>query len=531
MTRPLTVLGLALLTSIVASCSSTGGSTTLVVAVYSDLTVGTEIDAIDISIGGGELVFPFALGASAGQTHLPVRVALVPGGKTDESFEVTATGMRSASRIVAQSAVVSFVPGLREQLVLFLGRSCVSVPTCPGGSSCENGTCVPETDIGTRGPYDGTDASVDVAEEAGAPTDSSADGSRSDATVDAPVEMLDASTDHSSDSQDLRPPDGPADALASDEVGGDGSVPPDRHWVERTAPGARPPGRRQLALAFDENRNRVVLFGGADNAFYQDLWEWNPSDGTWLNRTPTPLPTNWPTARSGHRMVYIPASKTILLHGGSAGDSNAFSDLWIWNGTSGTWSMAPSAPIATARAWHGFAYDSTRGRVVLFGGANLSGNPQDTWELDPTSFNWTDRTPAGPKPTGRAHVGMAYDDVRKRMVVSGDDTWEWDGATASWERRTASGAGPSAPYGIDVLYDSGLQTALVFGGLVSGSASSDLSLLGRSASAWAKASQGTSPPARFDYGAAFDRSRGRLVVFGGDSDPTNATFFQDIWEW
>jgi hypothetical protein len=173
----------------------------------------------------------------------------------------------------------------------------------------------------------------------------------------------------------------------------------------------------------------------------------------------------------------------------------------------------------------------TRGRVVLFGGANLSGNPQDTWDLDPTSFNWTDRTPAGLKPAGRAHVGMAYDDVRKRMVVSGEDTWEWDGAGASWERRTASGAGPSAPYGIEVLYDSGLQTALVFGGLVSGSASSDLSLLGRSASAWAKASQGTSPPARFDYGAAVDRTRGRLVVFGGDSDPANTTFFQDIWEW
>src|SRR5436309_145576 len=87
---------------------------------------------------------------------------------------------------------------------------------------------------------------------------------------------------------------------------------------------------------------------------------------------------------------------------------------------------------------HAMAYDSARGRVVLFGGSGLG----DTWEWDGTS--WTQRASSGPPP--RYKHAMAYDSARGRVVLFGGDgaagpyladTWEWDGT--AWTQRSPSG--------------------------------------------------------------------------------------------
>src|SRR5215475_3127545 len=84
------------------------------------------------------------------------------------------------------------------------------------------------------------------------------------------------------------------------------------------------------------------------------------------------------------------------------------------------------------------AYDSTRARVVLFGGNTLQvGIPPlgDTWEWD--GQIWIQVSDIGPSP--RSRHAMAYDAGRQRLVLfgglagSGDnlvalgDTWEWSG--------------------------------------------------------------------------------------------------------
>ena len=85
------------------------------------------------------------------------------------------------------------------------------------------------------------------------------------------------------------------------------------------------------------------------------------------------------------------------------------------------------------RFGHAMAYDSSRHRVVLFGGDSLrSGLFNDTWEWD--GENWTQMADTGPAP--RSKHSMAYDTVRRRVIIFGGatgaapvrgDTWEWDG--------------------------------------------------------------------------------------------------------
>ena len=141
-----------------AGCGSSSNDTVMVVSVSSDLTIGSEIDTVKIVVADGELSYPFTLGAGAGKFQLPVRVALVPGGRTDRQFRVQALGMlggENGDNIVTQSASVSFVSGTAQQLSLFLARSCVRFPMCDPNYTCQNGACVPETTAGTRGSYTG----------------------------------------------------------------------------------------------------------------------------------------------------------------------------------------------------------------------------------------------------------------------------------------------------------------------------------------------------------------------------------------
>src|SRR5262249_31401812 len=85
------------------------------------------------------------------------------------------------------------------------------------------------------------------------------------------------------------------------------------------------------------------------------------------------------------------------------------------------------------------AYDSARGRTVLFGGIGRpNGTNQDTWEWDGT--DWTQRVSAS-SPLARSGHVLGFDAARGRTVLFGGnsfaDTWEY-GPVA---------AGPGAPLG------------------------------------------------------------------------------------
>ena len=145
----------ASLLALAAGCGGGTNHTVMVVSVASDLSIGSELDTVNLVVADGELSYPFALGTGQGKVALPIRVALVPGGKNDRQFRVQATGMLGGENIVTQSATVSFVSGTAQQLSLFLARSCVRFPMCTDGFTCQNGACISEATAGTRGMYDG----------------------------------------------------------------------------------------------------------------------------------------------------------------------------------------------------------------------------------------------------------------------------------------------------------------------------------------------------------------------------------------
>ena len=72
-----------------------------------------------------------------------------------------------------------------------------------------------------------------------------------------------------------------------------------------------------------------------------------------------------------------------------------------------------------ARSYLAMAYDSARGKVVVFGGDTGGMSIQDTWEWDTATGEWVDRTPLRTKPSARQTHAMVYDSARGRVVLFG----------------------------------------------------------------------------------------------------------------
>jgi len=184
-------------------------------------------------------------------------------------------------------------------------------------------------------------------------------------------------------------------------------------WALAAATG--PAARSFASMDFDSDRGVCVMFGGAGDA---STWEWDGSNWTSIT-APGPSP------RSLAAMAYDSLRHRSFLFGGTGGSLTEVGDFWAWSGTD--WTQYPAGP--PARRWHVLAFDSDRGKLVLFGGRRgrdvFPSILGDTWEHDGSL--WTQVNLVGPG--ARSGSCMAYDAARRQMVLFGgesnlyDDTW------------------------------------------------------------------------------------------------------------
>jgi len=330
-------------------------------------------------------------------------------------------------------------------------------------------------------------------------------------------------------------------------------------------PPNRPPARAGHAMVFDTQRNVVVLFGGENLQLpgqftfkqYEDTWEFDGNN--WTQRSPA----NHPVRRVRHSMAWDGARQVTVLFGGTRPpDSDPFTideynDTWEWNGTDWVQVQLPSVPLA--RQQHALAYDSQRGKVVMFGGTsgNLSGMGDDTDDYSGPA-GWSSLFTSGPPP--RARHAMVYDSFRGRMVLFGGasgstqygDTWELIVNGPTFTQRpldtntfpcatvsltaTATGVGPlqyqwlrdGFPLsdegrisgattnklvinGVRVSDDGAYQLAVISACGTNTSSSARLKVLGT----WVQQFPPLKPAGRFNTALTYDADRKVTVMFGG----------------
>lgn len=138
---------LTLVLGVAGACSNNDNNTKIVLRVWSDFTVPTEMNIIRVAVKGptDSRSVPFQLAASpqVGKSTLPVVVVLVPPDNKNLAFDVAAVGYlgSDSNPIVSQAARLSFLRGESRVLTLFLGRSCPSSIVCDGDHTCAGGRC------------------------------------------------------------------------------------------------------------------------------------------------------------------------------------------------------------------------------------------------------------------------------------------------------------------------------------------------------------------------------------------------------
>ena len=236
------------------------------------------------------------------------------------------------------------------------------------------------------------------------------------------------------------------------------------------------PTRYSHCMAFDSDRGIAVLFGGYNKLNeHADsyTWEWDSNSKTW-NR----FDTTYMEPRIGFAMVYDSERKRIIMHGGNTGERR-LGETWSWDGE--TWSLLTAdGPVRQA---HRMVYDSKQQKTVLYGGwAGVPGEfpAESTWQFD--GSNWI-HIATTVEPPSRVYPGLAFDSSRGITMLFGggiigpinkaygfpetvvySDTWEWDGT--QWTEISTNK--PPARMSLAMAYDSLRKKMIMFGGTPDG---------------------------------------------------------------
>ena len=232
------------------------------------------------------------------------------------------------------------------------------------------------------------------------------------------------------------------------------------------------------------------------------------------------------TVRNAHSLVFDENENRVLLFGG-ANERQVWSDLWSL-GKNG-WNLVKIAEGPGPRTFASFVYDQKHSRSIVFGGNKvLFGNDKnppvfyfDTWEFK--NGQWKEIKPSN-NPEPRAEAAIVYDKSKERILLFGGyrlekgklkrfaDTWEFKGNV--WRKINDNQI--SARNGAAIAYDSKQKRVVLFGGSTAnkeyGENTGETWVLEKDE--WRKLDI-VQPPNIFNSNLVFQHDTSRVIRFGG----------------
>ena len=308
-------------------------------------------------------------------------------------------------------------------------------------------------------------------------------------------------------------------------------------WTQITPSLVWPSARYRPSAIYDPVRNRMVVFGGSQIDFLNEVWAMSLAGlPAWTQVTSSGTP---PSGRFGQSAIYDPVRDRMVVFGGRS-SASYLNDVWALSlaGTPAWTHVTPTGAPPGARQGHSAIYDPVRDRMVVFGGA-ASSFVNDVWALSLSGTPaWTQLVPSGTPPAARDFHSAIHDPVRDRMVVFGgysgssyfNDVWSLSLAgMPAWTQLTPSGTPPIAQDSPSAVYDPVRDRMALFGGVSGGVVINEVRALSLAGTpAWTQlVPSGTRPSARCRSNAIYDPVRDRMVVFGGYDG--SYYYLNDVW--
>jgi hypothetical protein len=226
-----------------------------------------------------------------------------------------------------------------------------------------------------------------------------------------------------------------------------------------TPPGLGSVALRSTAIAYSQDDNIIVLFGGKkqSGALSNALWIYAISANTWTDRTCSPS-ASCPSPRAVHGMAYDTAEKKFIIFGGYKPQGHTFEtdETWTYDLKTDTWKKLNfgSQQVPEKRHWGSLEYDPKRGVTYLFGGHyNNACNPGDKMicqSLPGRKYPCQESSPRRVSPTG-------YTTATKTGSMSLE-------AKQSWVRQAITPARPMLTIGSTTSTTCGSLTPILTGG-------------------------------------------------------------------
>jgi hypothetical protein len=311
-------------------------------------------------------------------------------------------------------------------------------------------------------------------------------------------------------------------------------------WVQQH-PAVAPPGRSAHGMTYDARRGRIILFGGRREStdvlgtwdFYGDMWKWQ--DGDWEQiQTATA-----PPAREYPGLAYDRERDKVILFGGynvkaDGRTSQALFDTWEFDGVD--WRQVSATGPEVAKPL--LAYDAARKQTVMLGVGAENVTQMFVW--NPATSAWDRVTATAPAtlPTCVNEGGLVYDPHRERLIAVGgvctlatseiDEAWEWDG-----EKWTKIETNPTTRFmAAAVAFDAVSRKLVRFGGFPAFSQTPDSSTYVLSDRTWRFTAPVMNPIPRSLHVFKRDPVRNHVLLLGGLSEfatPGNVFYIDDFW--
>lgn len=291
--------------------------------------------------------------------------------------------------------------------------------------------------------------------------------------------------------------------------------------VATETPAARM-GHAMVAIGDGE----LLVFGGRSyqgtaEVFLDDTWIYDTVDGNWRE-----VVGSGPLARSQHAMAYDTQRDEVLLFGGYVGSSFTYGDTWILDLGSEAWTRVQPATTPTARAGSVAVFDTVAAGYVMFAGAEEPPAAElplaETWLFDPDLGDWRQAvTSTVPILVSEGHptlfeLAMVYDDPAERsmLLVAGESTWSFASDSEQWTRVDSGHTqGLGADYMTAAAFDRAGRVTVAYGGAP----------VERTAATWRYDARddlwselaGTTPGPLANHAMAYDATTDAVYLFGG----------------
>jgi hypothetical protein len=193
------------------------------------------------------------------------------------------------------------------------------------------------------------------------------------------------------------------------------------NWVQLFPTGVLPPYRYYAGSAYDEDHERLYIFGGLGATGYSDLWYYDVKSNSWVKVAPLgSSPTA--TARRLPGMVYDSINKCLWLFGGYDGSATYYNTLHKYIIESNTWvQMQYTGTSVSVRYGLSMGFDPKTKSVLIFGGYcnSPAAYLNDLYRYDTTSNIMYAVSPDLFVPQAKTQTACAFNNVTGDFYIFG----------------------------------------------------------------------------------------------------------------